>query len=620
MCNLFKSAIVLQTIFGAQLTFAFPKVPEICETGLMYKYPDRACDVTNVCLITYRASDGEFSQAAADSLRICDEMVSKMSEMSFGQVTAQTFTCSHFPFTLNVNQAELSAFLEKPQTESPYGEMLATPTFLSQNIDDPSLITDMESKCNHLVMIDFQVASRTYGGIGHAPGKNVLINGDQQNVGLYLHELGHNFGLSHANTLDQAGVDSYADEKDFMGGSHNLGADFGTQVKYNFGWIPFSRNVHFTGMESSSSSITLQRVDNGALPNGAMSVTHRIDGTHPNSKFPYNVEAPSDEQIVYMFDFAEHYLTDEEAKAADQTPYCVSVHVIHEITPNANYGLRGELRDDDKLHYNASSYHLDGDNSGTSSLLLSGYECMQPGDNFTDFSSNLKMTVLSLNENSAVIEVTPISTTTYDVGIAAGTGVMLAVVTLAITAVLVVMYLGIIKLYTYSSHVAKVSFVLRVFTTFLCLVAWSMALHINLTYDFAKDTNVWVAFYMLLAHFFFFLVILGLLLYVFLSNAFFADSKWFAITLMILDFFAAFFVGVAGILLASNSYSLFSDNDRNVWIAASVISFIIWLMSLCLVINSMVYIVCLNEDESEKSKRVHVSSSNDSTLNSKSDY
>lgn len=85
-----------------------------------------------------------------------------------------------------------------------------------------------------------------YGGLGNIQGKNFLING-QFTFGTVAHEIGHNYGLHHANLwqvndgnpVSANGTSlGYGDDYDLMGDGETSTEDFSHWNKSLLGWIP----------------------------------------------------------------------------------------------------------------------------------------------------------------------------------------------------------------------------------------------------------------------------------------------------------------------------------------------------------------------------------------------
>lgn len=146
-------------------------------------------------------------------------------------------------------------------------------SYATNNNGDHALINDARSLASaHHNLANFQVVAVyfpslsavpgskiTYGGLASIGGGNHWING-VNNVGIILHEFGHNYGLFHSNYWNPAGNlggtrrDSpafnsveYGDIFDRMGGGSATDGYFSPFSTARLGWLPPSKVVAPTG-------------------------------------------------------------------------------------------------------------------------------------------------------------------------------------------------------------------------------------------------------------------------------------------------------------------------------------------------------------------------------------
>ncbi len=99
------------------------------------------------------------------------------------------------------------------------------------------------------IIFAYQGGSGNFIGLGTVAGKYVWLKGI--NAGNAAHELGHNFGLWHANFWDTGGRSvigagnnrEYANGYDTMGGSNPLRGHFNVVWKNRIGWLP-DESIH----------------------------------------------------------------------------------------------------------------------------------------------------------------------------------------------------------------------------------------------------------------------------------------------------------------------------------------------------------------------------------------
>jgi hypothetical protein len=101
---------------------------------------------------------------------------------------------------------------------------------------------------DHIAVYHPNIPTSSYGGLGSMPGREVLMNGMQPVVGFIQHELGHNFGFKHTQTVP-VGFNNvrveYGDITDTMGDGANLRVhDFNAGLKHGVGWLPDSRMIN----------------------------------------------------------------------------------------------------------------------------------------------------------------------------------------------------------------------------------------------------------------------------------------------------------------------------------------------------------------------------------------
>ncbi len=115
----------------------------------------------------------------------------------------------------------------------------------------------------HYIYLWPRLASCGYAGLGSVPGRDTWINGSLS-VSVLSHELGHNFGLAHANALscrdgtgaavvlsDICSSVAYGDPFETMG---DRGMHFSAMSKTFLGWFAAGQSVRVT----SSATITIE--------------------------------------------------------------------------------------------------------------------------------------------------------------------------------------------------------------------------------------------------------------------------------------------------------------------------------------------------------------------------
>ena len=155
----------------------------------------------------------------------------------------------------------LPAVLRLPQTKAAYGAadpmtvlrqdaLTAARTYDQQNGNTGQFNPDLY---DFEITVFSDVPGFTFGGLAFVGAKGQLVNAEFS-LRILSHELGHNYGLNHANRWDVTGTDpidpagthnEYGDEYDMMGGNSGVGGNrpihFNEWFKAYLGWLNTSQ-------------------------------------------------------------------------------------------------------------------------------------------------------------------------------------------------------------------------------------------------------------------------------------------------------------------------------------------------------------------------------------------
>jgi len=147
---------------------------------------------------------------------------------------------------------------------------------------------------NHRVVYHPKLSAEPfdYHGLGSVFGPNVWMNGPTSDDGTLCHEVGHNYGLSHAAVWPYGGaLIEYGDITDVMGGSRldahpytdgMIVGDYSAGQKIALGWIGSNRYV---ALHPSGSSAASGLVNTASFPLAALDRDNAI-GVDPFSAYP----------------------------------------------------------------------------------------------------------------------------------------------------------------------------------------------------------------------------------------------------------------------------------------------------------------------------------------------
>ncbi len=141
---------------------------------------------------------------------------------------------------------------------------------------------------NHRIVI-FKGPSMGYCGLATVGGGKIWL--PCTSVKVTIHELGHNYGLSHASYWSGTGNDpvapggsssEYGDNTDMMGGGNDPSGHFHVQGKRKLNWIE-GNQTHFVHGGNSGDTVRLYRFDHSGLD--PANLTRAIRATKGNNEY-----------------------------------------------------------------------------------------------------------------------------------------------------------------------------------------------------------------------------------------------------------------------------------------------------------------------------------------------
>eukprot|EP00121_Abeoforma_whisleri_P000874 Awhi_evm1s775 len=279
----------------------------------------------------------------------------------------------------------------------------------------PSVFQDHKSQCdNQMFLIHKAPRHVGWAGVGFVGWPTYAINGktDMRHV-VVFHEYGHNLGLRHAsdierNSRDRSNINTmptnfnqivtYGDRHSMMGNNIGFGAtiDFAARTKYFNNWLPASANRKVEG----GATVTLQASDpvGGTQPTGIVTATYPFGtGSHT-----YNSAAPVNEQIEYMFEYRSQFSA-QQVRGTEKG--CVTVRLVRSMdqVKEANFRINPTGK---------TFRHCAGRIDNVNCALVSGMQipasegnCLVEGSTYTDAGSGLTLNVISIDSNTATIEI-----------------------------------------------------------------------------------------------------------------------------------------------------------------------------------------------------------------------
>ncbi|MBI5800331.1 MAG: immunoglobulin domain-containing protein [Verrucomicrobia bacterium] len=169
-------------------------------------------------------------------------------ENSQGQTSIQTF---HVPAVLRMPQTKATYDAGTPDTLRT--DMLAAALSFDQANGNTGQYNPATYDLDTVVFSDMNGANWQFGGLAGVGSKRMWVNAEFS-LRILSHELGHNYGLLHANRWDVTGTDpidpagthnEYGDEYDMMGGNSGIGGNrpihFSEWFKAYLGWLNTSQ-------------------------------------------------------------------------------------------------------------------------------------------------------------------------------------------------------------------------------------------------------------------------------------------------------------------------------------------------------------------------------------------
>ena len=165
---------------------------------------------------------------------------------SQGQTSIQP---TYFPITLRLPQTKAAYAGLDPMTDLRVDSLAAARTYDQQNGNTGAFNPD-NFDLDISVFTDITGANYGFAGLAFVGAKGCVVNGSFD-LRVVSHELGHNYGLFHANRWDVTGVDpidpagtqlDYGDEYDMMGGNNgNRPIHYNEWFKAYLGWLNVSQ-------------------------------------------------------------------------------------------------------------------------------------------------------------------------------------------------------------------------------------------------------------------------------------------------------------------------------------------------------------------------------------------